>query len=258
MERTKNQIPINNAFYDDLNQMWINSSDHPIALLRAENALRNPWINEILCRHFTHPSKVLDVGCGGGYLTNFLAKRGHFVSGIDLSDQSLEVAKQQDETKSVEYMRASAYELPYDDGIFDAVCAMDLLEHVEKPAIVITEAARVLKKGGLFFFHTFNRNLLSYFMVIKGVEWCFANAPPNMHVYPLFIKPEELKDLCQNRGLEVKEIKGVRPDFTSTAFWQMVLTKKVKDNFRFVFTHSLKTGYSGYAVKSSLNSHTGS
>lgn len=249
MEGRKNQIPINNAFYDDLHEMWIDSADHPVALLRAENALRNPWIQGILAKQFPYPCKVLDIGCGGGYLTNFLAKKGHFVSGVDLSEQSLGVAKKHDETKSVEYRRASAYELPFSDGIFDVVCAMDLLEHVEKPAIVITEAARVLKKGGLFFFHTFNRNFLSYFMVIKGVEWCFANAPRNMHVYPLFIKPEELKSLCENRGLQVKEIRGVRPDFSSSAFWKMVLTKTVAEDFHFVFTRSLRTGYSGYASR---------
>ena len=248
MKTGKKPIPINNAYYDELDEMWLDATDHPIALLRAENALRNPWIQEILVKTFSYPCKVLDVGCGGGYLTNFLAKKGHLVSGIDLSAQSLAIAKKHDETESVEYKRASAYELPFPDGSFDTVCAMDLLEHVEKPAQVIKEASRVLKKGGLFFFHTFNRNFLSYFMVIKGVEWCFSNAPRNMHVYPLFIKPEELKETCENQNIQIKEIKGVRPDFSKSAFWKMVLTKRVTEDFRFVFTNSLKTGYSGYGL----------
>ena len=249
MERKKSGFPINNAFYDDLNEMWSTSTDHPVALLRAENNLRNPWVDNVLRDKFPYPCRILDVGCGGGYLANFLAKKGHIVSGVDLSQKSLEIAKQTDTSHSVEYRRASAYELPYGEGTFDAVTAMDLLEHVEHPAQVIEEASRVLKKGGLFFFHTFNRNMLSYFMVIKGVEWCFSNAPSNMHVYPLFIKPKELTDYCENHGLFVEEIKGVRPDFTKKAFWKMVFTRVVEEDFRFVFTSSLKTGYSGYARK---------
>jgi len=249
MERKKHTKSINNAFYDELNSLWIDSSDHPIALLRAENALRNPWIQDVISSQFPHPAKILDVGCGAGYLTNFLATKGHLVSGIDLSSQSLEIAGKEDRTGSVDYKRASAYTLPYNDNAFDVVCAMDLLEHVEKPGQVIAEASRVLKKGGLFFFHTFNRNLLSYFMIIKGVDWCFTNAPKNMHVYPLFIKPQELEDICKGHGLKNEEIKGVRPDFSKKAFWKMVLTRQVEKDFRFVFTSSLKTGYSGFALK---------
>lgn len=250
MER-KNRHSINNAFYDDLNEKWSEASDHPIALLRAENALRNPWIQSVLERTFPYPCKVLDIGCGGGFLTNFLATKGHLVSGVDLSNESLSIAKGADSTESVEYVRASAYELPFSSGTFDAVCAMDLLEHVENPAHVVKEAARVLKKDGLFFFHTFNRNLLSYFMVIKGVDWCFANSPKNIHVYPLFIKPEELKESCENHGMEVVEIKGVRPVYTKKAFWKLLFTKQMEEDFEFVFTPSLKTGYSGFARKKS-------
>ncbi len=249
MERTKNRNTINNAFYDDLNGMWTDSTDHPIALLRAENALRNPWIEKVLEEKFLKPCRVLDVGCGGGYLTNTLAQKGHQVSGVDLSVQSLEVAKMSDATKSVEYLRSSAYELPFEQGTFDAVCAMDLLEHVENPAQVVKEASRVLKKGGLFFFHTFNRNFLSYFMIIKGVEWCFSNTPKNMHVYPLFIKPQELQAICENHGMRIDEIKGCRPDFSTSSFWKMVLTKKVDKDFQFIFTSSTKTGYTGYASR---------
>lgn len=249
MERKKNRVPINNAFYDDLHDKWHNSKDHPVALLRAENNLRNPWIERVLHEHSMQNCKMLDIGCGGGFLTNFLAQQGYEVFGIDLSTQSLDIAKQLDETKKVVYKRASAYELPFKNEEFSAICAMDLLEHVENPVLVIKEAARVLKKGGLFFFHTFNRNMMSYFMIIKGVEWCFLNAPKNMHVYPLFIKPKELEKACENHGLKVCEILGVRPDFSQRAFWKMVFQRNVGDDFRFVFTNSLKTGYCGYAQK---------
>jgi len=245
----RSTIPINNAFYDELDEMWHGSTDHPVALLRAENDLRNPWIQKVLENKGISSGSILDIGCGGGFLTHFLAKHGHRVKGVDLSLKSLDIAKKLDSTQGIEYTRASAYSLPYEDASFDVCCAMDLLEHVENPAQVVREASRVLKKGGLFFFHTFNRNLLSYFMVIKGVEWCFSNAPPNMHVYPLFIKPSELSEYCENHGLQVEEIKGVRPHFSNKAFWRMVFKRKVEEDFRFVFTSSLKTGYSGFAQK---------
>lgn len=240
---------INNSFYDDLDEMWNTSSDHPIALLRAENALRNPWVGDLIHKTYDYPTKVLDIGCGGGYLTNYLASKGHLVTGIDLSQGSLDVASRSDVTKSVTYLRGDAYELPFPERTFDVVCAMDILEHVEKPYLLIREASRVLNKGGLFFFHTFNRNLFSYLLVIKGVEWCFSNAPKNMHVYPLFIKPEELKGMCEKQRMEVVELKGVVPDMKQSSFWKSVAKRSVDQGFRFVFSPSLKGGYSGYARK---------
>lgn len=244
----KNSL-INNSFYDELDEMWYESSDHPIALLRAENALRNPWIEKVIETKLGRPCSILDVGCGGGFLTNYLAQKGHQVSGIDLSEKSLMIAKKTDTTESVQYTQASAYELPFGEETFDAVSAMDLLEHVEKPELVIKEASRVLKKGGLFFFHTFNRNWTSYFIIIKGVEWCFSNAPKSMHVYPLFLKPAELEEMCNRNQLKVEEFLGLRPDFMRASFWKMVFRRKVDPEFRFIFTPSLKTSYSGFAEK---------
>ncbi|MES2273539.1 MAG: bifunctional 2-polyprenyl-6-hydroxyphenol methylase/3-demethylubiquinol 3-O-methyltransferase UbiG, partial [Chlamydiota bacterium] len=194
---------INNAFYEELEEQWYGASDHPIALLRAENAVRTPWIIREIEQRLGKKRRVLDIGCGAGLLTNALAKEGHQVCGIDLSKTSLEVAMRHDETKRVSYEVANAYALPYPDGHFDAVSAMDVLEHVEMPARLIQEASRVLKPGGLFFFHTFNRNPLSYLVIIKGVEWCVRNTPKNMHVYSLFIKPKELEMLCQRQSLSV-------------------------------------------------------
>ncbi len=239
------QRRINNDFYELLEEKWYTALDHPIALLRAENELRIPWVIGQIGKEKT----VLDIGCGAGFLTNALAKEGHFVYGIDLSEKSLKIAAAHDVTKQVNYSLASGYSLPFSKGQFDVVTAMDLLEHVEEPNLVIKEASRVLKKGGLFFFHTFNRNLLSYLLIIKGVEWFVPNTPKDMHVYPLFIKPEELSDFCEESGLEIADIKGFVPKIFAKPFWKMVFTKKIPKNLSFTFSKSLKTGYCGYCIK---------
>ncbi len=236
---------INNAFYDELGDGWLLRSDHPIALLRAENNVRIPWIEKRLAES----TKLLDIGCGAGLLANRLALRGHQVVGVDLSETTLEVARRTDATQSVKYIQANAYSLPFETDSFDAVCAMDVLEHVEAPECLLAEAARVLRPGGTFFFHTFNRNWLSYLVVIKGVEWCVKNAPRNMHVYPLFIKPQELEDRCADYKLNVVELRGFAPKLLTRAFWKMVWKREVPQGFTFKFTRSLATGYCGIATK---------
>lgn len=239
---------INNAFYEELEEKWYTEWAHPIALLRKENEVRNPWILETIGRHLGPEREVLDVGCGGGFLTNALARAGHNATGIDLSLNSLKIAKTQDATGKARYMQADAMLLPFLDASFDVVCAMDLLEHVEKPATVIKEASRVLKEGGLFFFHTFNRSLLSWLIVIKGVEWCVPNAPPHLHVLDLFIKPEELKRYMLEQKIQVQEMKGLNPKL-SWPFWKSFAKRKVDTELSFRFSSSLKTGYVGYGQK---------
>lgn len=245
MEKQTCPQTINNDFYNTLDERWYTATDHPIALLRAENAVRIPWIINQIGKE----KKALDIGCGAGMLTNALALHGHCVYGIDISEKSLEVAKKYDESRSVIYKTASAYALPFSESEFDVVCAMDVLEHVEDPLRLIQEASRVLKKGGLFFFHTFNRNFLSYLLVIKGVEWFVPNAPKNMHVYPLFIKPKEMEAMCAEKDLKIIELKGFVPCVFSKPFWKMALTKKIPPDILFRFSKSLQTGYCGNAEK---------
>jgi len=240
---------INNEFYDTLGSRWHTGSDHPVALLRSENKLRTPWISSEIANRFSQPVSVLDIGCGAGMLANALAKEGHQVTGIDLSQSSLEIARTNDASGTVDYRHASAYSLPFSDASFEVACAMDVLEHVEEPKKLIAEASRVLKPKGVFFFHTFNRNFLSYIIVIKGVEWCVRNTPPNMHVYSLFIKPKELQSYCNQQNLQMKRLLGFRPKFLSLPFVQMLLTRKVSDSFQFRFSKSLATGFCGFAEK---------
>ncbi|MBA2728966.1 MAG: 3-demethylubiquinone-9 3-O-methyltransferase [Parachlamydiaceae bacterium] len=245
----RDQVLINNDFYETLHDGWHTAQDHPIALLRAENAVRTPWIADEIGKRFDGGVDVLDIGCGGGLLTNYLAKKGQNVTGIDISQSSIDIAKQYDETKKVRYLKANAYELPFSEECFEVVCAMDILEHVEDPSKLIQEASRVLKPGGVFFFHTFNRNLLSKFLVIKGIDYFVKNAPKNMHVYHLFIKPVEIIKLNQKAGLTVEMLIGLAPTIWHSAFWKLVFTRKVPKDFSFHFTKSLLTGYCGIAVK---------
>jgi len=239
---------INNAFYDDLGERWYSGADHPIALLRVEARYRNAWVLEGLRRAFARkPARVLDVGCGAGFLTNELAAAGFEATGVDLSPRSLELARKRDATGRARYKEGDLTRLPFPDGGFDAVCAMDVLEHVEALDAAIAEVARVLAPGGRFFYYTFNRNWLSWLLAVQGVRW-IANAPANVHVYRLLIKPAELRAACAAHALETEAQEGFRPAF-DRAFLRLVATRRVPDDFRFVLTRSLAVGYLGRARK---------
>lgn len=244
------EIPqVNNEIYHQLGERWYTAQDDPIALLRAEARARNPWVVATIRAAFAQP-KILDIGCGAGFLTNDLARQGMDVLGFDASEASLRVARAHDATGRVHYQLGDANHLPFADGSFDVACALDFLEHVDDPAHIVAEAARVLRPGGLFFFHTFNRNFASWLFGIKGVEWFVKNTPRNLHCYQNFIKPAELQGFCEQNGLRVTTWRGLEPVITQGAFWKMLLTGRVSDDFQFHFTRSTWMGYLGLAVKS--------
>jgi 2-polyprenyl-6-hydroxyphenyl methylase/3-demethylubiquinone-9 3-methyltransferase len=238
---------VNNDWYADLGARWYTATDTPIALLRAESRHRNPWIaREIIRASNAQPRDVLDLGCGAGFLSNFLGEQGHRVTGLDMTAANLDVASAHDRGGRVTYQVGDACQLPFEDGSFDVVCAMDLLEHVERPEQLIAEAARVLAPDGLFFFHTFNRNWLSNLIVIKGVELFVKNTPADLHVLRLFLTPDEVLAMLRTHGLEIVELRGSRPRFR-WPLWRMLATGKVGDDFAFTFTPSTKLGFTGYA-----------
>jgi 2-polyprenyl-6-hydroxyphenyl methylase/3-demethylubiquinone-9 3-methyltransferase len=241
--------PVNNDIYEALGERWYAADDDPVALLRAESRLRNPWLVARLRERSGQGARVLDVGCGAGFSSNYLAREGFDVSGLDASPESLAVAARHDETRSVRYQLGDALSLPHADASFDAVCAMDFLEHVEDPGAVIAECSRVLRPGGLFFFHTFNRNPLAWLVVIKGVEWFVKNTPRDMHVLRLFIRPDELRALCRDRRLDVTELRGSKPVIFAASFWRMLATGAVPRDFRFEFSKSTLLAYTGYAER---------
>lgn len=242
---------INNEFYNLYGDRWYTAKDDPIALLRAETKVKLPWALKKIAERKFSPSetKILDVGCGAGFLANPLSASGFQVTGIDLSEDSLEVARRFDSTKQVSYLVADAYHLPFPDQYFDVVTAMDFLEHVDDPARVVKEFSRVLKPGGIFIFHTFNRNLLAYVVIIKLVEWLIKNTPKNMHVLKLFIKPKELCDFCENSGMIPDEMTGIRPVFSNLTLRDL-RSGEVPETFQFKLTKSLLLSYMGNAIKS--------
>lgn len=244
---TRNEPPINNAWYGDLKADWYNATNSPIALLRAEARHRNPWIVDVLSKTYgNRPLRILDLGCGAGLLSNWLAQRGHLVTGIDANLESLQVAQQRDGSGQATYLLGDARSIPCADSSFDVVCAMDLLEHIENPEQVIAEISRVLAPSGVFFFHTFNRTWQSQLVVIKGVEWFVANTPKALHVSRMFVTPEELAQMCRFHKLAIAELRGSRPKF-GWPLWRLLFTGSVGDDFQFIFTSSTKLGYTGYA-----------
>jgi 2-polyprenyl-6-hydroxyphenyl methylase/3-demethylubiquinone-9 3-methyltransferase len=245
---------VNNDIYNEYGDRWYTAYDDPVALLRAETRAKLPWVASRIEKELGSLEGIglLDIGCGGGFLSNALSEIGMRVTGIDLSATSLEVARRWDKTGKVKYLEANAYRLPFAGESFDVVTAMDFLEHVEDPRKAISECARVLKPGGLFFFHTFNRNPIAGFCVIKLVEWIVANTPKNMHVLRLFLKPKEVGSYCRESGLYVKEIEGIRPRF-STIPVRSYFTGVVPEKLEFCFTRSKLLAYIGMAKKERLN-----
>ncbi|MDZ4771724.1 MAG: bifunctional 2-polyprenyl-6-hydroxyphenol methylase/3-demethylubiquinol 3-O-methyltransferase UbiG [Planctomycetota bacterium] len=242
---------VNNAIYEQLGDRWYEADDDPVALLRAESKLRNPWVAACLRDSFgARPVRLLDVGCGGGFLTNYLAAAGHDVTGLDNSATSLAVAARHDFTGRVDYRLGDALKMPFENGSFDVVCALDFLEHVDDLNAAVAEVGRVLALDGLFFFHTFSRNRLCWLVIIKGCEWFVKNTPRDMHVLPLFVDPSELEGVMNAHGMRGEVLRGTRPCFDA-AMWRMLRTGIVPREFSFKFCNSTVLGYSGFARKRS-------
>ncbi|MDH4468490.1 MAG: bifunctional 2-polyprenyl-6-hydroxyphenol methylase/3-demethylubiquinol 3-O-methyltransferase UbiG [Bacteriovoracaceae bacterium] len=239
---------VNNQIYEEYGDRWYTDDRDPVALLREEGNFKNAWICNL---HKNEKLKILDLGSGGGFLSNQLATYGHKVTGVDISQSSLDVAKKHDLTKSVQYIKGDVRKLPFEDESFDVVCAMDLLEHVNNPVEVVREASRVLRRGGKFYFHTFNRNWISFFVIIKLVEWLVPNTPKNLHVLSLFITPAELKKMLDEANLEINFQSGIRPIIFNFSIWKSLFARKVIPGIGFSWTKSLLTSYAGCCTKKS-------
>ena len=177
--------------------------------LHQINPLRLDWIDQAVD---LAGKRVLDVGCGGGILAESMAARGADVTGIDLSDKALGVARLHlyESGQKVDYRHISAEDMAQAaPASFDVVTCMEMLEHVPDPASTIHACASLVKPGGYVFFSTLNRNAKAYLLAVVGAEYILKLLPKGTHDYAKFIKPSELSRYARNAGLDVEELIGM-------------------------------------------------
>ena len=197
------------AKFEALAERWWdpNSEFRP---LHQINPLRLNYIDE---RVGGLPGKrVIDIGCGGGLVAEGMARRGATVTGIDLGEAPLAVARLHAEKEgiNVEYLNIPAESIADERaGQYDAVTCLEMLEHVPDPASVIAACARLVKPGGQVFFSTINRNPKSFLFAIVGAEYVLRLLPRGTHEYKKFIRPSELAGWCRDAGLQVHDTTGM-------------------------------------------------
>lgn len=212
------KIPvIDNTLYDEESTIWW-SDDGIGAMLRyISSPWRLPYFRSVLERQSENlPGRcLLDVGCGGGILTEEFAGMGFEVTGLDPSERLLEVAREHATANglNIDYQEGYGHKLPFEDQTFDIVACCDVLEHIKNWDAVIDEIARVLKNKGIFLFDTINRTVMSKIFLIKmAQQWKYTRFLPSLlHTWEMFIKPQELKNSLDRYGLHLIDVKGTKP-----------------------------------------------
>lgn len=205
---TLNIDPAEIAKFEALAARWwdVNSEFKP---LHDINPLRLRYIDE---RAHIKDKKVLDVGCGGGILSESMARMGAHVTAIDMGKAPLSVAKLHAMESGVEidYQQITVEQLAEKyAGTFDAVTCMEMLEHVPDPASIICACSRLVKPGGAVFFSTINRNPKAWLLAVVGAEYVLDMLPKGTHDYTKFIKPSELDSSARQCDLQLHDITGM-------------------------------------------------
>ena len=189
------------------------------APLHKINPLRTQWILDHANK--LEGKKVIDVGCGGGILAESLAKAGANVTGIDLAQKSLTVARLHslESQLSIDYKKIPAEEMAeqYPEH-FDVVTCMEMLEHVPDPHSIIRACTQMVKPGGWVFFSTINRNLKSFLQLIVAAEYILGMVPRGTHSYKQLLKPSELRQTIEQSGLSIRDIKGLEYNIFSKTY----------------------------------------
>lgn len=265
MEKIASEIydRIDNDLYKEEGDLWWNPENVLHLLKTSVNPWRVGFAHEVLKKQNVDPKgkKTLEVGSGGGILTEEICRMGFITTGIDPAEGSVRTASNHAKAMGLDitYDHGTGEQLPYPDASFDCVFCCDVLEHVADLPKVIFEISRVLKPNGIFLYNTLNRTFISKLVAIKiWQEWKrWAFMPPNLHVWEMFIKPEEIKSLLAKSGFEWKEHRGSEPN-VSIPKMLGYLRKRVKgewtfvelgQKFRLVESKDMNILYAGYAIK---------
>ena len=195
-------------FAENAHRWWDRNSE--FKPLHDLNPLRLDFIDRIA----SLPGKrVVDIGCGGGILSEAMAARGAIVTGIDLNEKALRVARLHmlESGVRVDYQLMAAEAFADAHGAeYDVVTCLEMLEHVPDPGSVVRACAKLVKPGGQVFFSTLSRNPKSYLMAVIGAEYFLGMLPRGTHDYAKFIKPSELGRFCRAAGLSIAELRGIQ------------------------------------------------
>ncbi len=231
-----NADPQELAKFSDLAHRWWDA-DSEFRPLHQINPLRLDWIDS----HVVLAGKrVLDIGCGGGILSDSMARRGASVLGIDLASKSLKVAQLhalEAGTENVDYREIAAETLAAEaPQSFDGVTSMEMLEHVPDPASIVNACAALVKPGGWVFFSTINRNAKSFAFAIVAAEHVLKLLPKGTHEYAKFIRPSQLAQWCRNSGLDLVDTRGMEYNPITRRYW---LSANTSVNYLFACRKSI-------------------
>ena len=232
-----NADPAEIAKFSELAHRWwdIDSEFRPLHMI---NPLRLEWINS-LCP--LDGLQVLDVGCGGGILTDSMARKGASATGIDLSVKALKVAKLhalEAQTPRVQYREVAVEQLAREvPASFDVVTCMEMLDQVPDPVSVVAACGALVKPGGWVFFSTINRNPKSFLLAVLGAEYLLNMLPRGTHEYSKMLRPSELASACRAAGLDLRYSRGLQHNPLSGSYWlssdtsvnYMLATQRPKD-----------------------------
>jgi 2-polyprenyl-6-hydroxyphenyl methylase / 3-demethylubiquinone-9 3-methyltransferase len=189
--------------------------------LHQINPLRLGWIEQLTGG--LQGQQVLDIGCGGGILSDAMARKGAHVLGVDLSSKALKVAQLhalEAQTPNIQYREVSAEALAAEQPAqYDVVTCMEMLEHVPDPASIVRACSQLVKPGGWVFFSTLNRNPKSFVFAIVGAEYVLNLLPKGTHEYAKFIKPSELAGYARSAGLDLQASKGMEYNPFTRRYW---------------------------------------
>ncbi len=219
MNPNVNADPAELAKFSDLAHRWWDP-DSEFRPLHQINPLRLGWIDGLAG---LAGKQVLDIGCGGGILSDSMARKGADVTGIDLSVKALRVAQLhalEAGTANVRYQEISAEAMAQErPGAFDVVTCMEMLEHVPDPASVVRACSNLVKPGGWVFFSTLNRSAKAFLFAVLGAEYLLQLLPKGTHEYAKFIRPSELASHCRAAGLELDQTRGMEYNPLTQRYW---------------------------------------